>query len=165
MRAWCSASRPPGVSLPSTGARKTMKLTEQRDAAELPPSANTRGPPRLSRGWLRGITGTVLILGVISLFTDMSSEMIVPLRLIFLTQTLGAPFAVAGLIEGVAESATSLLKIVSGQLADRFPNRRGLVIGGYTVSYLNKPLLALVTRWPVALGAILVDRPGKARRG
>jgi MFS family permease len=82
-----------------------------------------------------------------------------------LTQTLGAPFAVAGLIEGVAESATSLLKIVSGRLADRFPSRRGLVIGGYAVSNLSKPLLALVTRWPVALGVILVDRAGKAVRG
>jgi MFS family permease len=142
-----------------------MKLIEQRDAAEPPPSANARGPLRLGRGWLRGITSTVLVLGVISLFTDISSEMIVPLRLIFLTQTLGAPFAVAGLIEGVAESATSLLKIVSGRLADRFPSRRGLVIGGYAVSNLSKPLLALVTRWPVALGVILVDRAGKAVRG
>jgi MFS family permease len=124
-------------------------------------------PARRGRlpGWLRGITTTVVILGIISLLTDMSSEMIMPLRLIFLVQVLGTPLALAGLIEGIAEGATSLLKIVSGRLADRFADRSRLVIAGYTVSNLAKPLLSLVTQWPVALGLVLIERTGKAVRG
>src|SRR5262249_11166360 len=88
-----------------------------------------------------------------------------PPRPIFLGQGLGAPLAVAGLIEGIAEGATSLLKILSGRLADRFPRRRGLVIAGYSVSNLSKPLLAFVATWQIALGLILLDRAGKAVRG
>jgi MFS family permease len=115
--------------------------------------------------WFAGITRVVLVLGLISLFTDISSEMIVPLRLLFLVQVLGTPLALAGLIEGVAEGATSLLKIGSGRLADRLPSRRGLVVAGYGGSNLAKPLMALVTTWPAALGLVLIDRGGKAVRG
>jgi MFS family permease len=106
----------------------------------------------------------VLVLGAISLFTDAAGEMIVPLRLLFFVQVLGTPLALAGLIEGVAEGATSLLKIVSGRLADRERSRRGLVLAGYSVSNLAKPLLALAGNWPLALGLVLLDRAGKATR-
>jgi MFS family permease len=120
--------------------------------------------PRSHR-WLQGITRTVVVLGVVALFTDTSSEMIMPLRLIFLVQVLGTPLTLAGLIEGLAEGVTSLLKLASGRLADRFPSRKGLVAAGYSISNLSKPLLALVTNWPIALGLVLVDRAGKAVRG
>lgn len=119
------------------------------------------GRPR----WLRGITRTVLVLGVVALFTDMSSEMIMPLRLLLLVQVLNTPLALAGLVEGVAEGATSLLKLVAGRRADRVTDRRGLVIAGYSVSNLSKPLLALAGNWQVALGLILIDRSGKSVRG
>lgn len=132
---------------------------------EAGPAALAGAPEGGRPGWMRGITGTVVVLGIIALLTDMSSEMIMPLRLIFLVQVLGTPLAVAGMIEGVAEGATSILKVVAGRLADRFPDRRGLVTVGYSVSNLAKPLLALVTQWPLALGFILVDRAGKAVRG
>jgi predicted MFS family arabinose efflux permease len=107
----------------------------------------------------------VVVLGAISLFTDMAGEMIVPLRLIFLVQVLATPLPLAGLIEGTAEGATSLLKIVAGRLANREGARRGLILWGYAVSNLAKPLLALAANWPIALGLILVDRGGKAVRG
>src|SRR5262245_45177957 len=149
----------------SSGAPKMTKLSETDFAAKRPGEGGRPGGSGTAKGWLRGITTTVVVLGAVSLFTDVSSEMIVPLRLIFLVQTLGAPLAVAGLIEGVAEAATTLLKIVSGRLTDRFPRRRGLVIAGYSVSNLSKPLLAFVTTWPIALGLILLDRAGKAVRG
>jgi MFS family permease len=116
------------------------------------------------RRWLAGITRTVIVLGVVSLFTDVASEMIAPLRLLFLVQVLGAPLAAAGLIEGVAEGATSLLRVVSGRLADRLPSRRGLVVCGYGLSNFTRPLLALAANWPVALGLVLLDRSGKALR-
>lgn len=115
--------------------------------------------------WLSGITRTVVVLGVIALFTDMASEMIMPLRLLLFVQVLGTPLALAGLVEGIAEGATSVLKLVSGRLADRFSDRRWLVIGGYGISNVTKPLLALVSNWPLALGLVLVDRSGKAVRG
>ncbi|HEV7125924.1 MAG TPA: hypothetical protein VGN32_00600, partial [Ktedonobacterales bacterium] len=117
------------------------------------------------RRWRAGITRTVVVLGAISLFTDMAGEMIVPLRLIFLVQVLATPLPLAGLIEGTAEGATSLLKIVAGRLANREGARRGLILWGYAVSNLAKPLLALAANWPIALGLILVDRGGKAVRG
>lgn len=134
-------------------------------SAEIEDAASGSSESRRLPGWLRGITTTVVTLGIISLLTDMSSEMIMPLRLIFLVQVLGTPLTLAGLIEGIAEGATSILKVVSGRLADKFPYRRQLVIGGYTVSNLAKPLLALVTQWPIALGLVLIERTGKAVRG
>ena len=119
-------------------------------------------PPR--RG-LRSIPGVIYALGAASLFTDIASEMIMPLRLIFLVQVLATPLALAALIEGLAESATSLLKILAGRMADRTPSRRGLVSWGYGISAIAKPVLALVPGWLPALGLVLVDRAGKAVRG
>lgn len=144
-------------------APKTPPVPTPAEASDITPPAVPNEPK--ARGWLTGITQTVAILGVISLFTDMSSEMIVPLRLIFFVTTLGTPLTIAGLIEGIAEGGTSLLRVVSGRLADRTTNRRGLVIAGYSISNLAKPLLALVGNWPLALGLILVDRSGKSVRG
>ncbi|HEU5347556.1 MAG TPA: MFS transporter [Ktedonobacterales bacterium] len=121
-------------------------------------------PPRQRKG-LWSIPAIVYILGAASLFTDIASEMIVPLRLIFLVQVLATPLALAALIEGLAESATSLLKILAGRLADRVASRRGLVSWGYGISAAAKPLLALAPDWLPALGLVLVDRAGKAVRG
>jgi MFS family permease len=117
------------------------------------------------RRWLRGISRTVLVLGAVSLLTDISSEMIMPLRLLFLVQVLGTPLILASVVEGAAEGATSILKVIAGTVADRIGNRRWLVIAGYSVSNLAKPLLALATTWPLALGLVLLDRAGKSVRG
>lgn len=123
----------------------------------------TEPPPQ--RKGLRSIPAIVYVLGAASLFTDIASEMIMPLRLIFLVQVLATPLALAALIEGLAESATSLLKILAGRLSDRVASRRGLVSWGYGVSAAAKPLLALVPGWLPALGLVLLDRAGKAVRG
>lgn len=114
--------------------------------------------------WLSGITRTVVVLGIIALFTDMASEMIMPLRLLLFVQVLGTPLALAGLVEGIAEGATSVLKLVSGRISDRVSDRRWLVIAGYSISNVTKPLLALVSNWQLALGLVLVDRTGKSVR-
>jgi MFS family permease len=116
------------------------------------------------RKGLRSIPGVVYILGVTSLLTDIASEMITPMRLIFLVQILATPLQLAALVEGLAESATSLLKILAGQLADRASSRRGLVTWGYGISAVAKPLLALAPSWVSALALVLVDRAGKGVR-
>ena len=114
---------------------------------------------------MAGLTRNVFVLGAVSLFTDISSEMIVPVRILFLVGVLGTPIILAGLIEGIAESTASLIKIFSGRLADRVSDRKPLVLAGYSLSNFVKPLLGLAGTWPQALGLIFVDRVGKGMRG
>jgi MFS family permease len=112
-----------------------------------------------------GISRNVLVMGVVSFFTDVSSEMIVPVRILFLVLVLHTPLPVAGLIEGVAESTASLLKIVSGRLADRVSSRKPMILFGYGLSNACKPLLGAVSSWPGALLLVFLDRVGKGVRG
>jgi MFS family permease len=106
----------------------------------------------------------VILLGLTSLFTDIASEMVYPLVPFFLTLRLGANPAVLGVIEGLAESVASLLKVFSGYLSDRLHDRKTLTIVGYTCSALGKLLLALAAGWGMVLGARVVDRVGKGIR-
>jgi MFS family permease len=121
--------------------------------------------PARERSPIAGISRNVFILGVVSFCTDASTEMIYPLIPLFLTQTLGAPMAVLGIIEGLAEATASVLKGVSGWVSDRVGLRRPLVVGGYGLAALAKPLLALAAGWPMALAARVLDRFGKGLRG
>lgn len=113
---------------------------------------------------LEGVGRNVLILGFVSLFTDISSEMLYPIVPLFLATVLSAPMSVIGLIEGAAESTASLLKIVSGWWSDRASRRQPFVVWGYGLSALSKPLLALAASWHLVLVARLVDRLGKGIR-
>lgn len=113
---------------------------------------------------ISGIKKNVFILGLVSLFTDISSEMIYPLVPIFLTSVLGAPVAIVGLIEGIAESTASILKTFSGWLSDKFEKRKPFVLGGYSLSALGKLLLGVAFVWPTVLMARFVDRLGKGVR-
>lgn len=106
----------------------------------------------------------ILLLGVTSFFTDVSSEMIYPLVPFFLTLKLGASPAVMGLIEGIAESVASLLKIFSGYISDRLRNRKRLTIVGYGSSAIGKLLLYIAVGWPMVLAGRVVDRLGKGIR-
>jgi MFS family permease len=113
------------------------------------------------RGVLRG---NVLWLSVVSFLNDAASEMIYPLLPIFLTGTLGAGAAFVGLIEGVAESASSLLKLASGWMADRSGRRKPLVAWGYGIAGLARPLIAVAAApWQV-LAVRFSDRVGKGLR-
>jgi len=113
---------------------------------------------------LKGITKNVFILGMVSLFTDISSEMIYPLIPIFLTAVLGAPMAIVGVIEGIAESTASILKVFSGWFSDKLGKRRPFIVSGYSCSAVAKPLLAAAFSWPVVLVARFIDRFGKGVR-
>jgi len=110
------------------------------------------------------ITGNVLILGLVSFFTDVSSEMIYPLLPTFLTTVLGAGPAFLGVIEGVAESTAALLKLVSGIWADRMRDRTKLVLAGYSLSSLSRPLVAAAQHPWVVLVIRFADRAGKGIR-
>lgn len=113
---------------------------------------------------LKGLGRNVVALGVVSFLTDISSEMLYPIVPLFLTQVLRAPMAIVGLIEGVAESTASLLKVVSGWYSDRVGKRRPFVIWGYGVSSISKPLLAIASTWHLVLASRLLDRVGKGIR-
>jgi MFS family permease len=104
-------------------------------------------------------------LGLVSFFTDVGTEMIVPVRILFLVTVLQTPLALAGLIEGIAASTASLLAIVSGRLADRTRRRKPLMLFGYGLSSAVKPLLAFAGSWQAALGLIFLERVGKGVRG
>lgn len=95
---------------------------------------------------------------------DLSSEMIYPLVPLFLANTLGVSKSMIGLIEGIAESTASILKVFSGWLSDRLGNRKWLMAIGYGISTLSRPLVALATGWRLVLGSRFVDRFGKGVR-
>jgi MFS family permease len=107
---------------------------------------------------------TVLVLGFVSLLNDAASEMITPLLPIFLTATLGAGPAIVGLVEGLAEATASVLKLISGRLADRGVPAKGLVVGGYGLSNTVRPLLGLATAWGGVILLRFLDRVGKGLR-
>lgn len=111
-----------------------------------------------------GLTANVFFLGVVSLLTDMSSEMTLTILPLFLANVLGAGTPVIGLIEGLAESAATMLKIISGWMSDRWGNRKNLTAIGYALSSLSKPLLYFANAWGLVLGIRITDRIGKGIR-
>lgn len=110
------------------------------------------------------LSSTVIALGFVSLFMDMSTEMAYTQIPRFLTLVLHVPSEIVGLIEGMAESAASLFRLVSGHLSDRSGRRKPLTVLGYGSSALAKPLMSLVTFWPFALLLRVADRLGKGIR-
>ncbi len=111
-----------------------------------------------------GLSPTVIRLGWVSFFADVSSEMLYPIIPLFLTSVLGAPVSAVGLIEGVAEAVASLLKSYFGVLSDALGRRRPFVFSGYVLSALAKPLIAVASGWPLVLVARSLDRLGKGMR-
>jgi MFS family permease len=111
----------------------------------------------------KNIPQVVIMLGIVSLLTDAASEMIFPLIPIFIT-TLGSGAIMLGVIEGIAETTASLIKLISGILSDRLGKRKLLVLTGYTLSSLIRPLTGLVTSaWEIIV-IRMVDRVGKGIR-
>lgn len=113
---------------------------------------------------LHHLPRTVVILGLVSFLNDAASEMITPLLPVFLTASLGAGPVVVGLVEGIAEATSSLLKLVSGRLADLGWNAKGLVLSGYGLSNSARPLIGLALGWTWVLVLRFLDRAGKGLR-
>lgn len=108
---------------------------------------------------------TVIAMGLVSFFMDVSSETIHGLLPLFMTATLGLSVAVVGLIDGVAEATASIVKVFSGYFSDRSGRRKPLILFGYGLSAVTKPLFAVAGGAGLILGARFADRIGKGMRG
>jgi len=116
-------------------------------------------PPRAA------LPRTVWALGAVSLCMDLSSELVHSLLPLYMTGVLGASVLVLGVVEGLAEATASFLKTYSGALSDRFRRRKPLVVAGYSMAALAKPLFPLAGSAAMILGARVLDRLGKGIRG
>jgi len=112
----------------------------------------------------KGITGNIFLLGLVSLFTDLSSQMIFPLIPLYLVSVLGTGALVVGICEGAAETTASLIKVFSGYWSDRLKRRKPFVFIGYSLSTVTKPLFALARTWPLVLTIRMIERVGKGIR-
>ncbi len=115
-------------------------------------------------GITAGITRNVAALGVVSLLTDVSTEMIVPVLPLFVTTVLHGSAATVGVIEGVAESTATLLRLGSGWLSDRIGARKPFLLFGYGISGVAKAAIAAAGSWAAVLGLRFADRLGKGLR-
>ena len=111
-----------------------------------------------------GLSPNVFFLGIVSLLTDVSSEMIFTLVPLFLRHVLRAPFTAIGLIGGLSESADAIFRIFSGWLSDKLGKRKPLAVLGYSISTIAKPFMYLASSWGVVLGIRFSDRVGKGIR-
>src|ERR1700739_1546618 len=125
-----------------------------QDKAKVPPVATMQSVPR-----------TVVALGFVSLFMDLSSEIIHSLLPVFLVTVFGAGALSVGLIEWIAEATSQVAKLVSGAISDWIGKRKLLVLLGYGIAALTKPLFALASGVGMVLVARFVDRIGKGIRG
>jgi MFS family permease len=120
----------------------------------------------LSNLWRRyqRLPRNVVTIGLVSLLNDASSEIIYPLLPVFLTTSLGASARAIGVIEGLAESMSSLLKLFAGYLSDRIGKRKWLVVVGYALASVVRPFLGFANNWQQVLAIRLTDRVGKGVR-
>lgn len=113
---------------------------------------------------LAALPSTVWLFGLVSLFNDSASEMVYPLVPLYLASVLMAGPRALGIIEGIAETVSSLLKLFSGIIADRVHRAKSMVVSGYGLAAVSRPLLALASAWPVVLAIRFADRLGKGLR-
>lgn len=125
--------------------------------------ASRAGPPAAGKS-SGGMGGNVVALGFVSLFTDVSTEMIVPVLPLFITGILRASVASLGVIEGVAECTATVLRLASGWISDRIGARKPFLVFGYGLSGAAKAALALAASWAAVLGLRFTDRVGKGLR-
>jgi len=126
-------------------------LAEQLDAGK-----------RRKKIW--GLNPNVFFLGMVSLLTDISSEMIFTLVPLFLSNVLGAGTTIIGLVGGLSESTDAILRIVSGWFSDKLGKRKSLAVLGYSISTLAKPFMYLASSWGAVLAIRFSDRLGKGVR-
>lgn len=143
-----------GDSEPDAGGRLDEHSGEAR---------RVESEPRLW-GRLWRLPRNVFSISLVSLLNDASSEMIYPLLSLFLALTLGATRAQIGLIEGAAESLSGLLKLFSGYFSDRRGRRKGMVVFGYGLASVVRPLIGFATQWSQVLAIRMADRFGKGVR-
>jgi len=123
-----------------------------------PLNADTNG----KRIW--SLNPNVFFLGIVSLLTDVSSEMIFTLVPLFLANVLKSPFTIIGLVGGLSESIDAICRIFSGWISDKVGKRKPLTVLGYSISTIAKPFMYLATSWGAVLGVRFSDRVGKGFR-
>ena len=111
-----------------------------------------------------GLNPNVFFLGMVSLLTDVSSEMIFTLLSLFLSNVLGASTTIIGLIGGLSEGADATFRIFSGWFSDKIGKRKSLTVIGYVVSTIARPFMYLASSWGIVLGVRFGDRVGKGIR-
>jgi len=113
---------------------------------------------------MKKLPGTVWMLGAVSFLNDVASEMLYPLLPVFITRVLGAPVAILGLIDGVAEGSSAVFKVLFGHWSDRIGKRKPFVFFGYVASSLSKVVVALSRTWGLVFVGRVLDRFGKGVR-
>lgn len=106
----------------------------------------------------------VVFLGLVSFFADISSEMVYPIIPLYLTSVFGATPIIIGVIEGIAESIASLLKVYSGYITDKYKKKKRIAFLGYSTGLIYKLVLIVASTWTGILGARIIDRIGKGIR-
>src|SRR4029079_1119652 len=143
-------------------AQPDTDAADQYDASISQQKLNESLPGLWAR--YRKLPRNVFAISLVSLLNDASSEIIYPLLPILLTSVLGASPSAIGIIEGAAESISSLLKLFAGYLSDRLRQRKVLVVVGYALAALSRPFLAFASNWHQVLAIRLTDRVGKGIR-
>ena len=116
------------------------------------------------RGKVFGLNPNVFFLGIVSLLTDVSTEMIFTLVPLFLANVLGAGTTIVGLVGGLSESTDAIFRIFSGWFSDRVRRRKPLAVWGYSISTIAKPFMYLASSWGAVLAIRFSDRVGKGIR-
>jgi MFS family permease len=139
---------------------------EQRNSTvpPTPPPPHSPTPTSGSASLFTGVSPSVVIIGFASLFSDISGEMIYPILPLFLTQTLGAPATVVGLVEGIAVGTGNAIGGFSGWISDRLGRRKPVAFFGYTLTAATRPVIAAAQVWPLVLAARFAERFGKGIR-
>ncbi len=135
-----------------------------RTGSSAPPHSRSPAPPANSAFVFTGLSRSAILLGLVSLLADISSEMIYPILPLFLTETLRAPAAVVGLIEGIAVGASTAIGGISGWLSDRIGRRKPVAFAGYLLTAITRPMIAGAQVWQVVLAARFAERFGKGIR-
>src|SRR2546426_9301272 len=117
-----------------------------------------------ARTWRYGLTANILVLGFVSLLTDFSSEMIIPILPFYLIAALGANALIVGFIEGTADAVVAFMKVLSGRWSDVRGSRKRFVEAGYGLSTVMKILFPFAQSWPQFFGLRIVERLGKGVR-
>ncbi|HEY5884622.1 MAG TPA: MFS transporter [Pyrinomonadaceae bacterium] len=143
-----------------------MGKSIEDDSDEFYPQTDAIGQKGIAGLWRRykQLPRNVFAISFVSLLNDISSEIIYPLLPAFLLITLNASAGVVGIIEGTAESISSLLKLFSGYFSDKRGKRKGFVVFGYSLSSLVRPMLAFAASWYQVFALRLIDRVGKGIR-
>lgn len=143
---------------------KFQESSNPREAFKYPNTKKLHNAALMNQKSFLGLSRNVKNLGWVSFFNDISSEMIYPLLPFFLTQVLGAGVLFVGLVEGIAESVSSFLKLISGWFSDRFQKKKGVILFGYSLASVTRPFMGLATSSFHILFLRFFDRVGKGVR-